>query len=475
MMYVRRRVPRRLSAGGPRRLNIFTTKSQQSDKGFTLVELLIVVTVLPLIVGAISLGLISVFSLQSGVSSRLSHTSDAQVVAANFQKDVQGASQLTTSSSSSVSPQCGVGIGTQLLGIEYANDVSTGNPQYVVSYREVPVTNGSTTTNSLERFYCSTSGTSGGLTLTVTSQTTLAYDLVANQGAPTLTCVQGLSTSKCAAASSQWIDAKYFSQVGMTVNDSKGNFTYNLDASPVEATSASTAGSPNSASTATGCNFASPGSGTYASNLCFIDFSSLTGSALAQAQGGGCLEMAVGLPNGYTLYYCISLSGGLVLPWYLPTWTNAFLGNSINGQPFYTGVAGNPALYQRQQGTTSVVTLNNLTVVSPSGVPATGWQLIAVDAESSDGGESIVFNSDVNLTVVPNGEAGQQQPVGNACLNGTQLTGSGTTTVTCTGSHTNDGVNKTGTAMVSALMPTKMKVTLNGGGLEGVALGLLLP
>jgi len=460
---------------GPRsrRPGVAVTPRRDAEHGFTLVELLITVTILPMVVGALAVGLMSVFSLQSGVSSRLSHTGDAQVVTANYQKDVQGASQITTASSSS--PECGPGVGTQLLGLQYALDTSgdanSGSYLVRVSYVSVPVVGATSTTYSLERLYCT------NYSQTPSSTSVLAYDLASSEAPPTLTCVQSVNSSVCAGASTQWISTENVRQVNLLVRDAQGNFPYQLIASPLAATSTSTAGSPVSASTGTGCSFASPGSGTYAQNLCFIDFTSLSGAALAQAQGGGCLEMSVGLPNNYTLYFCISLSGGLVLPWYLPTWTNGFLGNSINGIPFYTGVSGFPALYQRQSGTTSTVKFTNLSVVSPSGVPATGWQFVSVDAESSDDGESITWTANAPITVIPNGEAGQVQPVGNACGNG--LSGSGTTTVTCLGKTTYDALGnktiKTGTAMVEAITPTQMTTKLVGTGLEGVAFGLMLP
>jgi len=49
-----------------------TINSQRDENGFTLVELLIVVTILPLIIGALSLGIISVFrsSRASPIESR---------------------------------------------------------------------------------------------------------------------------------------------------------------------------------------------------------------------------------------------------------------------------------------------------------------------------------------------------------------------------------------------------------------------
>src|SRR5271155_86719 len=109
-------------------------RSREHEDGFTLVELLIVTTVLPLIIGALSVGLISVFSLQSGVSSRLANTSDSQVVAASYQTDIQAAAQITTASSST--PQCTSGTvsGTQLLGVW--TNVNQSN-QTLVSYISV--------------------------------------------------------------------------------------------------------------------------------------------------------------------------------------------------------------------------------------------------------------------------------------------------------------------------------------------------
>jgi hypothetical protein len=162
----------------------------------------------------------------------------------------------------------------------------------------------------------------------------------------------------------------------------------------------------------------------------------------------------------------------------LPTWPQAFLGNSINGVPFYTGIPGDPALYQRvSAGAPSVVTFSNISVVSPTGALATGWEVVSADAESSDKGESITWTSNAILTVIPNGESGQTQPVGNACQNGVPpgLVGSGTTTVSCSGGTTETGGTKTGTAMVWAASPTTLQVTMVGAGLQAMTFGMLLP
>jgi prepilin-type N-terminal cleavage/methylation domain-containing protein len=443
--------------------------AEVNDGGFTLVELLIVVTVIPVIVGAISMGMVSVFSLQSGVASRLSHTADAQVVAANFAKDVQGAADVTQQGNSS--PQCGAGIGTQLLGLISDQNLTTRVFQTDISYVSVPVI-GSTTSYSLERLFC-TGGSS-----TPQSQTTLAYDIQGTQSPPSISCVAGVNNSGCGVGGQQWISTQGISQVTFPVNDAKGNFPFTLMASPVASTLSANLGSPLTTNTTTSCGFASPGTGTYASTMCFVDFSPLSGSALLSTQGGGCLEMSVALPGNFTLYFCLSLSGGQVLPWYLPTWPQAFLGNSINGVPFYTGIPGDPALYQRvSAGAPSVVTFSNISVVSPTGALATGWEVVSADAESSDKGESITWTSNAILTVIPNGESGQTQPVGNACQNGVPpgLVGSGTTTVSCSGGTTETSGTKTGTAMVWAAAPTTLQVTMVGAGLEAMTFGMWLP
>jgi hypothetical protein len=56
-----------------------------------LVELLIVTVITPIIIGSIALALLGTFKLQSSVSDRLGASGDAQVVSANFYKDVQSA------------------------------------------------------------------------------------------------------------------------------------------------------------------------------------------------------------------------------------------------------------------------------------------------------------------------------------------------------------------------------------------------
>ena len=157
-------LPRQASGGG-------RASRRDSERGFTLVELLIVVTILPLVIGAISMGLVSVFSLQSRVSTRLSGSGDLQTIDATFVKDVQSAGTITTEASTP--PECGTN-GTQLLGLVWSDG------QSAVSYVSVPMNNG-TTNYSLERTYCAF----GNFT-TPARTTVISYDLSGTQSAPSI-------------------------------------------------------------------------------------------------------------------------------------------------------------------------------------------------------------------------------------------------------------------------------------------------
>jgi type II secretory pathway pseudopilin PulG len=448
------------------------------EHGFTLIELVIVSLVTPVIIGALAAGLVAVFSLQSSAANRLTDTGDSQVVLASYQPDVQSAMTITTASQGS--PECGTG--TELLGMEWNLDPTTGFYQTVVSYVEVANGSSNPTSVNLVRQFCTGDGTSEVSASTQVSSSILSYDLPQSQLVPTVTCV---SSSACNNLSTQYISTKSVTSVSFGITEPESNYSYTMVATPAAASAVSDTGSPITSSTSTTCGFASPGSGTYASTMCFVDFSPLTGAALSAATTtGGCLEMSVQLPEAYTLYFCINISGPILasnsppIAEPLPTWTNGFLGNNVNGSPFYTNVPGSPAIYQNVQGVTNTVTFSNITVVNPQGIPATGWEATSADAESTDLGESITWNSNEPLTVIPNDQTGYAEPVGNACQNGTDLTSNSTSTeVECYGGNpnTDPGVGlKSGTAMVEALTPTTLSATMVGTGLEAITFGLLL-
>jgi prepilin-type N-terminal cleavage/methylation domain-containing protein len=502
-----RAVRKPLGRGGSCSRSNCWRKRREDDHGFTMVELLIVLVILPIVVGALSYGLLSIFSLQSGVSSRLTDTEDAQVVAANYANDVQSAYNITTESA--FTDLCGT-YTDQVLGLEL-NQQSGGGPGEIVSYVVVPVTS---TAVSLERLQCNV-----GANDSTPGETTLAFDVsAASLPSITLECAtafqannsQGNPTCTTTAATG-WTPATEFSQVILPVTESKTKYAYTLVAAPAAATSASNLGSPLSSSSTTSCSFASAGSGPYAGNLCFVDFSSVTGGAYTAATDGGCLEMSANVGGGNTLYFCLSISGVQVAPYAMPVYQEAFLGNTntesgatLPNVPFYINVPGEPALYTdppsgSADNQTTTITFSSISVVTSTGQLATGWQLFSADAESTDNGEYIKWvttPSTSPLSILANGLSvdTSTDPVGNACGSGAGLfyvngsndypyttggvsNGGKYNQVDCYGggtgySYSTTGNDKDGATFVTSPEPDSLTVTMESNGLQGIVLGL---
>jgi prepilin-type N-terminal cleavage/methylation domain-containing protein len=527
------------------------------EDGFTLIELIIVSLVLPIIIGAITLALISIFSIQGSTSNRLTGSADAQDVSSNFESDVQGAAELIAplpqGAPHGQSPAT-CGSGTEVLSLLSGYPVGSANALVYpteISYVEV-LQPGTTSTYTLVRNVC-TNGSS--YTTTPTSSTTVSYNVTAGQQAA-VTCSADISggqpswtgsttlnvtalpaavsandqivvgsgssaetytaaaqvagettlavtsasggsafvsgsqvtdsswaSTNCGAATA-WITATDITGVTLAVTEpstgaGSGANPYNYSLAAVPRASAP----PNplttvSTPTATKCQFATAGTGTYASSLCFVDFSPFN-PALAygatEATSPGCQEMAATIPGtSFTMQFCLQIWGAAVQAASFPTWQNAFLGN--NG--FYTGVAGNPALYQTASGTTTV-SITNVQVTDANGNAATGWELVTGDAETTDAGESITWTSNAPFTLIPNTPTSQ---IGNACSDPTSplgltpasiLTGGSALTVECE-STTSVSAPRTGTVMLGAPTPTTLNDVLYGTGLEGIFIGLLL-
>jgi prepilin-type N-terminal cleavage/methylation domain-containing protein len=523
------------------------------ERGFTLIELIIVALILPIIIGAITLALISVFSIQGSVASRLTGSGDAQVVSANYEKDVQSASLITTNGASTGPAPCETAAqsgDTQVLGLEWGGG-QTGSVQTEVSYVEVP----GTSSNSLVRNACQVGSTVPtattvissnvitGLTASVTCAATLSTALtsgtsyssltvsalpdgvagtdpitvtsggaaqvsatftassLASSGAHTIAVTAKAPTTKFAVGS-QVIDSKWTSNnncgaatawigtaavTGVTLpvtepgaSGTTGNqYQYSLTALPGASSPAS--GQTPIAASNSSCGFATPGTGTYASSLCFVDFTPYSQTPVSCPGSPGYQQISAPIATTpYTLTFCLQVSGTAVAPHIIPTYfspptSEAFLGN--NG--FYTGIPGNPALYQTGAGTTTA-TIIDIQVLDSNGNPATGWELVTGDAESTDAGEWMTWSTATSapassppvLNLLPNSSTSQ---IGNACADPTSpdgLTGVGSTTVECAASISSD---KTGTVMVEAAAPTALTVSMYGSGLEALFLGLLLP
>jgi surface adhesin CshA-like protein len=455
-------------------VNLWRRGVEITEDGFTLVELLIVTAVLPLVIGAIAVGLVSVFSLQNSVSNRLSDSGDSQILSASFIKDVQGALLLTTNPAATSPAPCEsasdiANFAIQILALESGTGVGTTEISYVKE------ANGSSSPQSdnLVRNVCQSPST------TPVSTSVVSRDIPPTQSAPVI------AQSGTGSPGSAWISNAGVTSVKFQTVEPDSTYSYSLVALPRASSNSSqqsTVATPTSA-----CGFATPGSGTYASNLCFVDFSSYGRTGAATCTTGGQLFTAGVSSTPYTMQFCLSVSGttaagalmeGASFPtYYDPPVSEAFLGN--NG--FYTGVSGDPALYQVNEGTTTTIRITNITVLDSQGNAAAGWELAAGDAESTDPGESITWTtgtSGQSLSLIPNSSLSL---VGNACgqasgvpLNTSYLSGVGTPTVVCAAPSTQAG-EKTGTVMLEAVVPTSLTVTLVGAGRQAMFLGVLLP
>jgi len=304
--------------------------------------------------------------------------------------------------------------------------------------------------------------------------------------------------------------------VNFPITEPNSNYQYTLVGFPqANYTTAGAQGSPTAGSA---CGVALPGTGTYASTLCFVDFSILnTPSDMTSALSSSGLAMVVTVPGGYTMKFTINISypqsseAGPVDAVAFPTYSAAFLGNDNNGTPFYSGVGcpssdpttevinGNtegtpscidPAIYQLQSdgNDTTEVTLSNITLTAPSGQAASGYEVVTTDAETTDPNEYLTWNSNLALNLIPNTPS---SPEGNACnledgggnpeAGGTDLSGVGSTPVTCSSTWqepSNDprtGAVMLGVTPTSGSGATLISATMHGAGLEGVAFGILLP
>jgi len=462
---------------------------------------------MPLVVGALAVGLLSVFSLQSSVSNRLTDSDDAQVVSVNFQNDVQSAAMITTASAPVTAPttpcQPPGAPGYQVLGLQLGN----GN---LISY-----TAGTTSNPKVDNLFRNRCDRAGN----VITSAVVAHDIpnpLMTPPPPALvtitctannpTCAVGPPPGNTAAYASDWQSTVGITGVYFNTTAPASTFKYRLVAVPAASASSTQLATPTT--TSTGCSFATPGTGTYAQKLCFVDFTPW--NTQTSDSSVGCTSPAIGMSANiantpFTLSFCLSVSAqwnpgsgqsgsisgqttpspgcGVVdrtqnendisavpLPTYVcPPTSEAFLGN--NG--FYTGVPGDPALYLVQNDSTAVVSITNIHLLNGN-VAASNWSIVTGDAESTDTSESITWASDQNLSLLANTT---NSPVGNACqstpptINTQYLTGVGGPSVTCSSSISED---HTGTVMLQAKTPTTLTVTLNGGGLQAMFFGVLL-
>lgn len=279
-----------------------------------------------------------------------------------------------------------------------------------------------------------------------------------------------------------------------------------------------------------GCSYADPGTGAYASTLCWLDF---TGFTTAYRDRGvreipryvSVLDLTDG-PFEYTVRnsstnlgttanpsrwghiqnYPVEadLGGGFVLRATLntsseggadakalishsfPTWNSAFLGNTLNGQSFYTGVTGEPALYNERNLTLfpagrSILELTDIRVFNGD-QEVRDYSIVVADAETTDSTESIQWTTTGRgFTWLPNTPpgTGRTQVMGNACTQSftPALNAAASSSASCA---SNSNSFKTGTPMLATAPPANtarqfnVSQNIGGNGRQGVAFGVIM-
>ena len=203
---------------------------------------------------------------------------------------------------------------------------------------------------------------------------------------------------------------------------------------------------------ASNCNVATSQGSTGPANwqtYCWLDFTDYNDTA-ARSAGGQSLSYT--LPDGTLMTFRLAVSGAAINSSPTPTWSGASIGNSS-----FLGIPGRSAFYQTAAGTT-IATISSIVLTPPAGVSQiTSYMFVAADAESSNQGESLSFQTNGGNWVALD----QSGPISGSLYPPTSGTGTNTFTVT--------GVSGTvGASIVGSTTPTTLTTTIVGGGLQGV-------
>jgi hypothetical protein len=191
-----------------------------SEAGVTLTELLVVLVIMPLILGAIAAAVITSFQDQQGVSSRLTDSSSAKTTSAYFVRDVQSATSVTTNQATTSPAQCGSGT-TFELGLSWGNPAAGTS---VVTYWATSVA-GTPATWNLVRQFCTNGST------TPLSSVNVASGLLSVPTLPTPTpAFTAVVTpqSQANAANTNWTSTAGTSSVAIGALQSASTYNFNL-------------------------------------------------------------------------------------------------------------------------------------------------------------------------------------------------------------------------------------------------------
>lgn len=213
------------------RTSIQSQRVITEEQGFTLIELIVVLVIMPIIIGAIAFGLVSVFQLQNSTSQRLSGSIDLQKVSSQFVRDVQDSEEIYLGTTPQ---QCG-STGSQLLGLGW------NSGKTMVSYVSVPMTNNSTN-YMLERLLCTLGNFNTPVTTTVLSADFYVNSALLTQNPPTV-CLGSVTPSTNCVSTSNSYNAHNVAAVSFTMYVPMSSAPYTMVVSPRGGTSADT-GSP---------------------------------------------------------------------------------------------------------------------------------------------------------------------------------------------------------------------------------------
>jgi hypothetical protein len=182
---------------------------------------------------------------------------------------------------------------------------------------------------------------------------------------------------------------------------------------------------------------------------CWLDFSTYSDATVRTTAGQ---NFSYTLSDGAILTFNVKLTGTpVLLPKPAPSWTGAAVGNTA-----FLGIPGSPILYS-QTGGTNVLTISSILITPPPGAPAvTAYAFVAADAESTNNGESLSFNTNGGGWTVLDAV----DPISGTLF--PTSAGAGTATFTETGV-----AGTVGGYIVGSNSPTTVTTTLVGGGLQG--------
>jgi len=215
----------------------------REDSGFTLIEVLIVVVVLPLVIGAIALGFITLLQNKDATSQRFSDSHDAQIASAFFVRDVKSADTVSTSSVSICSKTSYlVGFswsslnssGTSVTNASvYTIDATAGtidrtscttsSSSVTVVHNSIPLASGATVTS------CPASGIGVGATKCAVANGTPYAAVTVSCGDGTTTCANSGATATTPTTTNSGVKS-----VALNVLENVSKFTFNVNASPSE-------------------------------------------------------------------------------------------------------------------------------------------------------------------------------------------------------------------------------------------------